>query len=1144
MGLFSRKKSSENTSLLPPMFDKIHKRSDTSNSSSIESDFSVNHSESSQTSSETLGYFQHNKSPLKVKNVPMALRPKSAIVESVTPKSQAHVDSEMINDDTPKLENNNNELPILTTHEIEASPKPATSNSPAKLNSELQIRNDRRNEAKRTITPITNQQVMRSPQETPTKPISQNYNKAASRPISQNFEHPIRTPNHTPVINQPYQRSSSFNLNTPDRSIAQQHPYHRPIVDSTVSTNSSPNNHNVQSFSQNYQPINRQEQIVDLNGKEIIEKEDEEKEEEDEEDDDSDSDGESYGSEYTDSTVSNHKPTEHPYYEQWRKYYEALAVQYNRQSMYNPMMYYQMNPQMMQQMNPQLMQMQMMQMQMNPFLFNPYMMKQQQFPPQQSQSQVDLSSPPSSREAQTPSRKSSPKHEVSNDYLKAYKKSRNKEVETINEENQLVSNSRRSTIKSNRFPSAPQSQHKMFDSLTKSRTNSLDLNFKLGIYNNYDDEEEEDEEVDPDSTIQQMSNLKISDESRKSSRQISDYNAFLFDDDRSESEEENEADDTVIVEKPKEEVKADLSRKDTSSSDASGNSIQSNGSAKFSVAPIKSKPESPKAKQQKKKETKKLKKERPISMASSPFGFNNMSMDDIQPQHIQPPPFMIQPQQNFSPVSPYGMMDPMMMQYNPMFMQNTSYGGMNGSEPNLHNRRRQSITTTDAKRRSMMYETNQYNSRTSLNPNMKRNSMPVFPEKHQNNSPPPTGQPKINDSLINKKIEDFIRLRAVIASGNKSIEYRLHWVNMLITATNYKLYSYINIKGEFINSTQSAQVKSQFIKSAITHINKLIKEFESGKQERPGLISDTYYTWALLLKQDYKKHYGQDFSIRKDLDLCIEYMERVLSIEPKNYKALFKLGEIYESEFNDLDKAMDNYITSAKYGYNKAIFKISMVYLNNPNFRSIKYLKYLKNLSSIELSSVRLDDEDYQEMKEVVAEACYEIGKVYEGIYPGDLQAEDEFIIQSLEEAPVNYAKSLTYYNKAAKLNNLNAQVRLGLVYEHGELNRKQNANKSIQWFIKASSSPLIFNRHPDAMLGLSRWCLKGSNDENKHIPSPMPDKAIMWCERAIKEYNSKDAMVMMGELIEMGYGQGNSTVWYREAYELGSETAAQKLGY
>ena len=53
--------------------------------------------------------------------------------------------------------------------------------------------------------------------------------------------------------------------------------------------------------------------------------------------------------------------TQHPYYEQWRRYYEALAMQQqqimNRQSMYgpnfqgfNPMMYFA---------NPQMMQMQM-----------------------------------------------------------------------------------------------------------------------------------------------------------------------------------------------------------------------------------------------------------------------------------------------------------------------------------------------------------------------------------------------------------------------------------------------------------------------------------------------------------------------------------------------------------------------------------------------------------------------------------------------------------------------------------------------------------------------------------------------------------------------------------------------------------------
>ena len=66
---------------------------------------------------------------------------------------------------------------------------------------------------------------------------------------------------------------------------------------------------------------------------------------------------------------------------------------------------------------------------------------------------------------------------------------------------------------------------------------------------------------------------------------------------------------------------------------------------------------------------------------------------------------------------------------------------------------------------------------------------------------------KVQDSTISKKIDEFVRLRSRIAAGNKTPEYRLHWVKMLIVATNYKLYSYINIKENLFIKNKQYQIK-------------------------------------------------------------------------------------------------------------------------------------------------------------------------------------------------------------------------------------------------------------------------------------------------------------------------------------------------
>lgn len=253
--------------------------------------------------------------------------------------------------------------------------------------------------------------------------------------------------------------------------------------------------------------------------------------------------------------------------------------------------------------------------------------------------------------------------------------------------------------------------------------------------------------------------------------------------------------------------------------------------------------------------------------------------------------------------------------------------------------------------------------------------------------------PKVNDSTINKKIREFIDLRKVIAMGNKSVNFRLKWVKMLILATNYKLYAYINIKGEPIQPEQGAYNRSVFIKSSVTHLLKLMREYENGKGNDESCKHEVYYLYACLMKLDYLEQYNQDFGLQKNIPQAIFYYENCLSMFPNDYKPIYKLGEIYEFEFPDeFEKALTLYKQAAKLGYNRAIYKVSLLYLNVPSIRSIRYLKYLTDLSNIEPKDIDLDEEDKIELEEVIGLASYQLGRIYEGIYPGDLSADDEFV--------------------------------------------------------------------------------------------------------------------------------------------------------
>lgn len=407
-------------------------------------------------------------------------------------------------------------------------------------------------------------------------------------------------------------------------------------------------------------------------------------------------------------------------------------------------------------------------------------------------------------------------------------------------------------------------------------------------------------------------------------------------------------------------------------------------------------------------------------------------------------------------------------------------------------------------------------------------------------SPPPA--PRSSDRTINAKIEEFVLLRKVIASGNKTFEFRLQWAKMLMTATNYKLYSYINIRGDSISNEQVAGNKLLFVKLLVTHLQKMLKELDKKILPNSSTFAEACYLYGCLLKHDYVERFGQDFGVVQNFTEAENYFHRCLELKPTFFKAHYKLGELYEQEQTEerFDMAFAHYKEAAKMGYNRAIYRVAVIMLMVPKVRLTRFYKYLANLAGVDMQSsdIQLSGDDRDELEEVVGLAAYQLGKIFEGIYPGDLSPDDEFVVASLELAPVNYARSLSYYNRSAKLHCLQAQVKLGHVYEQGDLNRKQNPSKSIQWFIKALTSPLKFKRHPEAMLGISRWFLVGTNGQSKHVPQPDPQRALMWCERACKEFSFPEAFYAMGQLAEQGLAQGDPQEWYAEAHRLGFTAA------
>lgn len=416
----------------------------------------------------------------------------------------------------------------------------------------------------------------------------------------------------------------------------------------------------------------------------------------------------------------------------------------------------------------------------------------------------------------------------------------------------------------------------------------------------------------------------------------------------------------------------------------------------------------------------------------------------------------------------------------------------------------------------------------------KRMSMPIL-------SPSSPPENNVSEKSMIKKIEVFRELRKEIASGKKSIDYKLKWIKMLLNAVNYKLYQYINIKGDNILQDQVSYNKSIYVSSTLKYLEKLINE-EKEMDEYPRVYSEAYYLYGCMVKGDYEDTFGLHFGLERDIDTCVSFFEKSLEIDPDNFKSLFKVGEVYEDYFTEeFDTAVEFYRKSAKMGYSVAILKMAQLYFNEPSIRSTRFIKYLVSLSNIDLESkdIKLEFDDFDDLENSVALANFELGKLYEGLFPGDLSADDAFVQRTLEYAPVNYSKSLTYYNTSAKLGCSLAWVKLAKVYEEGELNRAYNPNKSIYWYTKTATCPLKFKRSAEAFLGLSRWNLKGTEGQSKLIPFPDPLKALQWCQDAIDEFGTSECYYYMGELAEAGLGDCNPQKWFDLAHNSGNDAAS-----
>jgi TPR repeat protein len=123
---------------------------------------------------------------------------------------------------------------------------------------------------------------------------------------------------------------------------------------------------------------------------------------------------------------------------------------------------------------------------------------------------------------------------------------------------------------------------------------------------------------------------------------------------------------------------------------------------------------------------------------------------------------------------------------------------------------------------------------------------------------------------------------------------------------------------------------------------------------------------------------------------------------------------------------------------------------------------------------------------------------------------------------------AILYYERAANLNNDQAQAKLGSIYEHGLYGESMNFARAFDYYEQSA-----INGNSKAMLGLCRLNNRGSHgpgDQNEAhrlendvsgwlAATPVnEDLAFSWCDKAAKAGNT-DALALMGWFYECGFG-------------------------
>ncbi|KAJ4315180.1 hypothetical protein N0V84_008514 [Fusarium piperis] len=228
-------------------------------------------------------------------------------------------------------------------------------------------------------------------------------------------------------------------------------------------------------------------------------------------------------------------------------------------------------------------------------------------------------------------------------------------------------------------------------------------------------------------------------------------------------------------------------------------------------------------------------------------------------------------------------------------------------------------------------------------------------------------------------------------------------------------------------------------------------------------------------------------------------------------RAHYRMGRLYQQEWDDWDTALKHYERAEKLGDAAASLHLAFRYLYSSHFEDYDVERGLALLQK----SAENADED-------APQGAY----VYGLAILGDLQglATDDLL-------PTDASKARRYIEKSAYLGYSKAQWRMGAAYKTGDLGCPVDAAKSIHYHHLAARQGC-----GTAAYDLSRWFLPGTGKEDEVVPDPtLSFKFAQWGA------TEGDA----GSEYTMGYHYETGTHvlkdvdqarrWYKRAWQHGS---------